>query len=76
LLLTANVTNSTLLPNFAGQIVMFRIVQDGTGGRTFVWPTNVKNPGIVSPTAGITTSQAFFVTANGNAYPLGPQTYS
>jgi hypothetical protein len=75
-LLTGNVTASTLLPNFAGQIVMFRIVQNGTGGWTFTWPTNVKNPGIVSPTAGATTSQAFFVGSDGNAYPIGPQTYS
>ena len=76
LLLTQNVTSSTLLPNFAGQIVLFRLVQDATGGWTFAWPGNVANPGIVSPTAGVTTSQAFYVASNGVAYPLGPQTYS
>jgi hypothetical protein len=74
--LTGNVTSSTLIANFAGQIVMFRIVQDATGGRTFVWPTNVKNPGIIGAAANQITSQAFYVAGNGNAYPLGPQTYS
>lgn len=76
LVLTENVTGSTLLPNFAGQIVMFRIQQNGTGGFTFVWPTNVQNPGVISADPDVTTSQAFFVASNGNAYPLGPQTYS
>jgi hypothetical protein len=76
LVLTENVTSSTLLPNYAGQIVLFRIQQDGTGGWTFVWPTNVENPGVIDPAAGSVTSQAFFVAGNGNAYPLGPQTYS
>ena len=76
LVLTENVTSSTLLTNFAGQIVLFRIQQNATGGFTFVWPTNVKNPGIIDSAANSTTSQAFFVAGNGNAYPLGPQTYS
>lgn len=76
LLLTADVTSSQLLPNFAGQIVMFRIAQDATGGRAFVWPTNVKNPGIIGPDVNQVTSQAYFVASDGNAYPLGPQTYS
>jgi hypothetical protein len=76
LLLTGNVTASTLLPNFAGQIVLFRLVQDATGGRTFAWPANVKNPGVIDSAPNSTTSQAFYVTAGGNAYPLGPQTYS
>ena len=76
LLLTQNVTGSTLLPNFAGQIVMFRITQNATGGWTFAWPSNVKNPGIIGAAANQVTSQAFFVASNGNAYPVGPQTYS
>jgi hypothetical protein len=76
LLLTENVTLSTLLPNFAGQIVLFRLVQNATGGWTFVWPTNVANPSVIDAVAGSTTSQAFFVAGNGVAYPLGPATYS
>lgn len=76
LVLTANVTSATLLVNYAGQIVMFRIQQDATGGRTFTWPVNVQNPGAINPAANSTTSQAFYVASNGNAYPLGPQTWS
>jgi len=76
LLLTGNVTSSTLLPNFAGQIVLFRLVQDATGGRTFAWPSNVANPSVIDGVAGSTTSQAFYVAGNGMAYPLGPATYS
>jgi len=76
LLLTENVTASTLLPNFAGQIVLFRLVQDATGGWTFAWPTNVQNASVIHSAAGSTTAQAFFVAGNGNAYPLGPATYS
>jgi hypothetical protein len=76
LLLTADVTAATLLPNFAGQIVMFRIAQDAVGGRSFVWPNNVLNAGIVDDDPLSVTSQAFYVASNGNAYPIGPQTYS
>jgi hypothetical protein len=76
LLLTENVTSSTLLPNFAGQIVLFRLVQNATGGWTFAWPSNVKNASVIDGVAGSTTAQAFFVAGNGNAYPLGPATYS
>jgi hypothetical protein len=76
LLLTADVTAATLLPNFAGQIVMFRIAQDATGGRVFLWPSNVKNPGVIGLNANQVTSQAFFVASDGNAYPIGPQTFS
>lgn len=76
LLLTADVTAATLLPNFAGQIVMFRITQDATGGRVFLWPSNVKNPGVIGLNANQATSQAFFVASDGNAYPIGPQTFS
>jgi hypothetical protein len=76
LTLTGNVTSSTLLANFAGQIVLFRIVQNAVGGWTFAWPANVANPGIISGTANATTTQAFVVASNGVAYPLGPQTYS
>ncbi len=43
--LTANVTSSTLSGAAAGQRVTFILVQDGTGSRTMVWPSNVKLSG-------------------------------
>ena len=76
LLLSANVTSSSMEPNYAGQILMVRIVQPSGTAYTFTWPPNFNNPGIVSLAPGSTTSQAFFVGSDGNAYPLGPQTYS
>lgn len=39
--LTNNVTSSTLTGGYAGQIITLVITQDGTGSRTFAWPTNV-----------------------------------
>ena len=70
-----NVTSSTINP-FPGQIVTFIISQDGTGGWAFAWPPNVENPGIVDPDPNSITTQSFVARANGNLYPIGPQTYS
>lgn len=76
LTLTGNVTSSFLIAPFAGQIVTFIFVQDPTGGRTFVWPSNVKNPGVINPAANSITVQSFIARANGNLYPLGSQTWN
>src|SRR5208282_2203156 len=76
LTLTGDVASSTLLAPFAGQIVTFIIVQDPVGGHAFAWPTNVENPGVIDPAANSVTVQSFIARANGNLYPLGPQTYS
>jgi hypothetical protein len=40
--LTGNVTSSTVTNPIAGQRITFIITQDGTGGRTFAWPSNFK----------------------------------
>lgn len=71
--LTGNVTSSTLTGAVAGQIIIFEITEDGTGGRTFAWPTNVKNPQSIDTTAGAKNVQAF-IYDGANAYPLGPMT--
>jgi len=39
--LTANVTSSTIKNGREGQELTLVLAQDGAGGRTFVWPTNV-----------------------------------
>lgn len=39
--LTGNVTSSTLTNAVAGQLITFDVCQDATGGRSFVWPTNM-----------------------------------
>lgn len=76
LTLTGNVVFSTLQSPSPGQIVTFIISQDVNGGWTFVWPSNVKNPGIINSPANSITTQSFVARANGNVYPIGPQTYS
>jgi len=53
--LTANVTSSTLSNASTGQTINFIICQDATGGRTFVWPTNVKGAPTVASTASVCT---------------------
>lgn len=53
--LTGNVTSSTLVNGFQGQVVNFMLVQDGTGSRTIVYPTNAGGiPNILSAANAIT----------------------
>lgn len=71
--LTGNVTSSTLSGAFAGQIVIFEIVQDGSGNHTFAWPANVHNADSIVPTAGAICVQAFEFDGS-YFYPVGPMT--
>jgi hypothetical protein len=41
LTLTGNVTPTTLANTTAGQVLIFIVIQDGTGGHTFAWPSSV-----------------------------------
>ena len=41
--LTGNVTSSTVTNPTNGQVYTFVIEQDGTGGRSFVWPTQFQH---------------------------------
>ena len=54
--LTANITSSTLTGCTNGQTLNFRLVQDGTGGRTIVWPSGFTGMCQPSPVASSTTS--------------------
>jgi len=71
--LTGNVTSSTLTTTNAtnGQDIAFKICQDGTGSRTFVWPTNVVNPGAI-PTAASTCGKQVFRFDGTNAVAFSP----
>lgn len=71
--LTGNVASSTLTGMSTSQIVTFKIVQDATGGRTFAWPPNVKNPESLDPTPNAVCVQSFYFDGV-NAYPIGPMT--
>lgn len=44
MVLTGNITSSTLIGLEAGMQVSFEICQDGVGSRTFVWPSQLQNP--------------------------------
>lgn len=71
--LTNNVTSSTLTTTNAtsGQDIAFKICQDATGSRTFVWPTNVVNPGSI-PTTASTCGKQVFRFDGSNAVAFGP----
>jgi hypothetical protein len=58
--LTLNVTAPTLSNPMAGEWLTFDILQDATGGRTFVWPTNVLNAGTIGTTLSKHNIQTFY----------------
>jgi hypothetical protein len=72
LTLTGNVSPTTLANTTAGQVLIFIIIQDGTGGHTFAWPSSVTGGVVVNPVAGSLTVQAFVVAATGAIVPLVP----
>jgi hypothetical protein len=75
--LTGNVTSSLFINGTAGpSIIVFRIVQDGAGGRTFVWPSNVRNGGTINSDANGRSMQAFAVDTDGSLDAIGPMMYS
>jgi hypothetical protein len=77
LTLTGNVISSTFINNTSGySIVGFRLVQDATGGRAFMWPTNVRNGGVVNPAANARSIQLFVLDTDGSLDAAGPMTYS
>jgi hypothetical protein len=91
LVLTGNVTSSTLTHADPGQMVQFEICQDATGGRTFVAPANVQGFLAISSTASACTTQQFLYdganaqpfiatatvsAVNGVSFPASPSTHS
>jgi hypothetical protein len=73
--LTGNVTSSTITNMLSGQHLTFLICQDGTGGRTFVWPTTVSNAPTISTAAGTATASTclattFHANSTSTAYAL------
>jgi len=62
------VAGSTLSNAKAGQSLTFILIQDATGGRSFVWPTNVQRACTVTATAGASTVvTAVYDGVNANA---------
>jgi hypothetical protein len=61
--LNANVTGTTISNAATGQKLTIEFIQDATGGRTYVWPTNCRFAGGSAPsttTASTRTSVTFY----------------
>jgi hypothetical protein len=74
--LTGNVGTNGMVNVQPGTIYTFIIIQDGVGGRTFVWPGNVIGPEAIGAAANAISVQSFIARGNGNLYPIGPMTIS
>jgi hypothetical protein len=75
--LTGNVTSSTFTNGATGPgLVAFRVVQDGTGGRVFTWPANVRNAGEINDAANAVSIQLFAPDVDGSLDSVGPMQYS
>lgn len=75
IVLTGNVTSSTLINVTPGQRLKFVIKQDGVGGHTFAAPANLPLANI-DTAASKTNIQNFFVDSGSNVYADGPLTVS
>lgn len=73
--LSGNVASSTFnaASITANAFITLEIIQDATGGRTFVFPTNFLNAGGVGTSAAQTTIQQFYWDGT-NAYAVTPPT--
>jgi hypothetical protein len=59
IILSGNVTSSTLVNAVAGQPLNFIVCQDGTGSRTMSWPANMTGTMSLGSTAGKCSAQGF-----------------
>jgi hypothetical protein len=62
--LTGNVTSSSVTNPTAGETITFIITQDGTGGRTFVWPANFHGASNIGTDANNVSVQSFIYTGS------------
>jgi len=75
--LTGDVASSSFTNGAVGpSVIAFRIVQDGTGGHAFTWPSNVRNAGDINPGANSRSLQLFAVDTDGSLDAIGPMMYS
>lgn len=68
--LTGNVTASAFSGLAVGQEITIGILQDGSGGRTFTWPTGLNGAGTPDPTPNTMSSQRFKKWADGIVRPV------
>lgn len=74
IILTGDVTSSTLSNALAGQLLVFVIVQDGTGNHAFAWPSNVLGGASIIDVAAAANSVVvqMFHYDGSNAYAVAP----
>jgi hypothetical protein len=75
MVLTGNVTSSTITGMQIGQIIYFVLTQDSVGGRTFAAPTGVNGWRAINPAANSVTIQAFIMKEDNSIWPY-PNQYS
>ena len=63
--LTGNVAASTLTNYAVGQTLVFVLIQDSVGGRTFAWPPQITGGVTVGSAPNSVTVQSFIVTPSG-----------
>lgn len=70
--LTGNVTSSSISNGVAGKHYVFIVCQDGTGGRTLVWPGTFHGTMTVGSTLSICSAQAFDALTSTALYASAP----
>jgi hypothetical protein len=63
--MTSNVTSCAITNGSAGQTISIRVIQDGTGGRTFANPSGSKVAGAVGATASAASILTLTYSASG-----------
>ena len=71
IVLTGNVTSTTLSGCSSGATIFAKVTQDATGNRTFVWPANFLGAGIVDGTPSSSSIQSFAFDGT-NAVAMAP----
>lgn len=74
--LTANVTGATVNNLRDSQAEFFELCQDGTGGRSFVWPTTMKDPPLTHLDASVCKVYPFVYDGTSLFYTGGESTES
>ena len=72
LTLTGNVTGATVSNGSAGKLYVFTLCQDGTGGRTFTWPSGFHGQMTIGSSASVCSSQAFEAQTSSTFYAVAP----
>jgi hypothetical protein len=72
--LTGNVTSSTFTNLVPGQQITMHILQDGSGGHTFAWPSGTVGSGVVDTTPNQINAQVFSVSLASTVIAVSPLT--